>query len=224
MASVEQLPPTALRSAMIFLAGVAAIVVLGLFPELRPVVGDGAAAARVSVAVTIQIVMGCAAAMIFVTCKPKAVEVPKQSTFSAGMVSAIALFGLAWLAGAFVLQNNAFIVDGLSHVVEDHPLMFAVALGAVAMLTTSQAAATAAIVPVGLAVGLDTPAIVGMWAAVGAALILPTQGAQIAAVNFDPTGTTRIGSLVVNHSFQLPTLIYIVLAIVIAYPLAYLVY
>ncbi|MEN9543408.1 MAG: hypothetical protein RLZZ598_241 [Pseudomonadota bacterium] len=219
--AVGALPATAFRSAMIFLAGVVVIVVLGLFSDLRPVIGVGDSVARLSMAATIQIVMGCSATLIFLTCRPRAIDVPRQSTFAAGMVAAIALFGLAWLADAFVQQNYTVIVSMLSRVVQVQPLMFAVALGLVAMLTTSQAAATASIVPVGLAVGLDPAAIVAMWASVGAALIMPTQGAQIAAVNFDLTGTTRIGAYVVDHSFQIPTLIYIVLGIAIAFPIAY---
>jgi anaerobic C4-dicarboxylate transporter DcuB len=128
---------------------------------------------------------------------------------------------MAWLAGAFVTQNYGLIVSGLTRVVETYPLMFAFALGAVALLTTSQAAATAAIVPVGIAVGLEPATIVGMWAAVGACMIMPTQGAQIAGVNFDLTGTTKIGSLVLNHSFQVPVLIYLFVGIGIAMPIAF---
>jgi anaerobic C4-dicarboxylate transporter DcuA/anaerobic C4-dicarboxylate transporter DcuB len=46
--------------------------------------------------------------------------VPKQSTFTAGMVGAIALFGIAWLASTFVDANKADITSTLGHVVDDH--------------------------------------------------------------------------------------------------------
>jgi anaerobic C4-dicarboxylate transporter DcuA len=36
---------------------------------------------------------------------------------------------------------------------------------------------------------------------------LPTYGTLIAAMNFDRTGTTRIGRFVLNHSFMLPGLV-----------------
>ena len=41
----------------------------------------------------------------------------------------------------------------------------------------------------------------------GALLVLPTYGSLIAAINFDRTGTTRIGRFVLNHSFMLPGLV-----------------
>jgi anaerobic C4-dicarboxylate transporter DcuA/anaerobic C4-dicarboxylate transporter DcuB len=44
---------------------------------------------------------------------------------------------------------------------------------------------------------------------------LPTNGAQIATVELDATGTTRIGSSVINHSFLLPVFIYAVVAVAV---------
>ncbi len=38
-------------------------------------------------------------------------------------------------------------------------------------------------------------------------LLLPTYGSLIAAINFERTGTTRIGRFVLNHSFVLPGLV-----------------
>ena len=42
---------------------------------------------------------------------------------------------------------------------------------------------------------------------------LPTNGSQIATVEIDRTGTTRIGRFVINHSFLVPVLIYAVVAV-----------
>ena len=42
---------------------------------------------------------------------------------------------------------------------------------------------------------------------------IPTYGTLIAAVNFDRSGTTRIGKYVLNHSFMLPGLISTVTAV-----------
>ena len=36
---------------------------------------------------------------------------------------------------------------------------------------------------------------------------LPTNGSQIAAANFDPSGTTKLGTKLVDHSFFIPTLV-----------------
>jgi anaerobic C4-dicarboxylate transporter DcuA len=36
---------------------------------------------------------------------------------------------------------------------------------------------------------------------------IPTYGSLIAAINFDLSGTTRIGKYVLNHSFMIPGLV-----------------
>src|SRR5690606_8530488 len=77
LAALARLPKSAGHSAMIFFGGVAVIVVLGLFPALRPTIGTGDSAAQLSVTTSIQLVMGAVAALIFVVCKPDAGEVPK---------------------------------------------------------------------------------------------------------------------------------------------------
>jgi anaerobic C4-dicarboxylate transporter DcuA/anaerobic C4-dicarboxylate transporter DcuB len=207
------LPSTARNSALIFFVGVIFIVFAGLFKELRPYLGTGDAAARVSISATTEMVMGAVAGLTFLICRTPAKEVPKQSTFTAGMVGAIALFGIAWLAGTFVSANSSDITSTLGHVVKDYEWLFAVALALIAMLTTSQSSATNAIVPIGLSLGLSPAIITAMWPAAMGIYILPANGSQVATVAFDQTGTTRIGKFVVNHSFQLPTLVFILVGL-----------
>ena len=225
----NKLPPTAVLSASLFLAGVAVIVLFGLFENLRPVIGtdDDGDPLRLSVTVIIEVVMGIIAALIFVFCKVKAADVPKQSTFPAGIVGAIALFGIAWLANTFVAANQSLIVDGLGSVVSGSSaflgaLLFALALFAVAMLTTSQSSATNAIVPIGITIGLPAPLLVGLWPAAMGIYTLPANGSQVATVAFDQTGTTKMGRFVIDHSFQLPNLLYVGTAIVVGVTLSFL--
>lgn len=225
----KKLPPTAVLSASLFLAGVGVIVLFGLFENLRPVIGtdDAGDPVRLSVTVIIEVVMGIIAALIFVFCKVKAADVPKQPTFPAGIVGAIALFGIAWLANTFVAANQTLIVDGLGAVVSGSSaflgaLLFVLALFAVAMLTTSQSSATNAIVPIGITIGLPAPLLVGLWPAAMGIYTLPANGSQVATVAFDQTGTTKMGRFVFDHSFQLPNLIYVAVAIIIGVPLSFL--
>ena len=225
----NKLPPTAVLSASLFLAGVAVIVFFGLFENLRPVIGtdDDGDPLRLSVTVIIEVVMGIIAALIFVFCKVKAADVPKQSTFPAGIVGAIALFGIAWLANTFVASNQTLIVDGLGSVVSGSSaflgaLLFALALFAVAMLTTSQSSATNAIVPIGITIGLPASLLVGLWPAAMGIYTLPANGSQVATVAFDQTGTTKMGKFVIDHSFQLPNLVYVGTAIVVGVALSFL--
>lgn len=224
-----KLPRTAVLSATLFLIGVGVIVLFGLFEGLRPVIGtdDSGDPVRLSVTVIIEVVMGIIAALIFVFCKVKAADVPKQPTFPAGIVGAIALFGIAWLANTFVAANQTLIVDGLGSVVSGSSaflgaLLFALALFAVAMLTTSQSSATNAIVPIGITIGLPAPLLVGLWPSTMGIYTLPANGSQVATVAFDQTGTTKMGKFVFDHSFQLPNLVYIGVAIVVGVTLSFL--
>ena len=42
---------------------------------------------------------------------------------------------------------------------------------------------------------------------------IPTYGTLIAAVNFDRSGTTKIGKYVLNHSFMIPGIVATVVAV-----------
>jgi anaerobic C4-dicarboxylate transporter DcuA/anaerobic C4-dicarboxylate transporter DcuB len=47
-----------------------------------------------------------------------------------------------------------------------------------------------------------------MWAGgFSGVFTLPTNGSQIAAANFDATGTTKLGTKLVDHSFIIPVLV-----------------
>ena len=218
---LHHLPWQAGASAGLFLLGVVVIVVFGLFENLRPVVpGADGTPAPLGITTIIEVTMGVVAALIFVVCRVKAQDVPKQSTFPAGIVGAIALFGIAWLANTFIAANQKLIVDSLGAMVQSThafvgALLFALALFLVAALTTSQSSATNAIVPIGLTIGLSASLIAGLWPAAMGIYTLPANGSQVATVAFDQTGSTRMGRFVLDHSFQLPNLIYIGSAMIV---------
>src|SRR6201999_4028151 len=87
-------------------------------------------------------------------------------------------------------------------------VLFALAVFLVAALTTSQSVATRTIVPIGLAAGLAPGVVTGMWAgALGGVYPLPANGTQIAAANFDLSGTTKLGTKLFDHSFFIPMLV-----------------
>jgi anaerobic C4-dicarboxylate transporter DcuA/anaerobic C4-dicarboxylate transporter DcuB len=47
-----------------------------------------------------------------------------------------------------------------------------------------------------------------MWAGGFAGVFtLPTNGSQIAAANFDQTGTTKLGTKLLDHSFIVPVIV-----------------
>jgi anaerobic C4-dicarboxylate transporter DcuA/anaerobic C4-dicarboxylate transporter DcuB len=197
------------NAAFIFLAGVLAIVVFGLFPDIRPQIpGEGGSLEPIGVTPIIQMIMLVVAALILIVCKPEAKEIPESSVFKAGIVSAIALFGLAWLTDTFIVEWETQIVDTVGGWVTDYQSVFFFGVFLVAALTTSQSTATRTIVPIGLAVGLSPAAVSAMWAGGFAGVFtLPTNGSQIAAANFDATGTTQLGTRLVDHSFIKPVLL-----------------
>jgi anaerobic C4-dicarboxylate transporter DcuA/anaerobic C4-dicarboxylate transporter DcuB len=197
--------PFAKRSVAIFLAGVAAICVFGFVESIRPTVAaEGGGVEPMSVTPLIQMIMLSAAALILLLCHVKATDVPGTAIFKSGMIAMIALFGIAWMADTFIANNEDAIVLALGGLAERWPFMIAVAIFLVAGLTTSQSAATRTMVPLGLALGIGAGYMIAMWTAVVGVLLLPANGAQIAAAEADTTGTTNLGKRVVDHSFQLP--------------------
>lgn len=200
-------------SALLFLAGVLFIISAGIFPDLRPQVLIKDRLVGVDLSQLIQITMLTVAAAIVALAKIKASEIVKSSLFDSGMVAVVALFGVAWMANTFIAANERVIVDGLGSLARQAPVMIALALFAVAAMTTSQSSATFSIIPIGIALGLSPATLAAMWPAVVGVFLLPTNGSQIATVELDRTGSTRIGSAVINHSFLLPTLVFAVVSV-----------
>ena len=193
------------RSVAIFLGAVAVICIFGFVEDLRPTVpAEGGGTEPMSVTPIIQMVMLAAAALIMLFAHVSAASIPTGPIFRSGMVAMIALFGIAWMADTFIANNEEALVDALGSLAESYPFTIALAIFAVAALTTSQSASTRTMVPLGLALGIGGGYMIAMWTAVVGVLFLPANGTQIAAAEADKTGTTTLGKRVVDHSFQLP--------------------
>jgi len=204
------------NSAIAFLLGVVAIVAFGIFPGLRPSFEVGGKTSSVDMTSTIVLVMFVVGVLILFIGKPTVGTVPSQSVFKAGMISAIALYGIAWLTSTFIAAHEAFILRSIGTWVGSWPFIFALAVFLVSALTTSQSTATRTIVPIGLAAGLPVGVVTGMWAgALGGVYTLPANGTQIAAANFDLTGTTKLGGKLFDHSFFVPMLVLSVVTIIV---------
>jgi anaerobic C4-dicarboxylate transporter DcuB len=204
------------NAGIIFLLGVLAIVILGLFPDLRPAFEIEGELVTIDMTTTIELVMFTVGVLIILISKPDVSEVPGASVFKAGMVSAIALFGIAWLTATFIAAHEEFIVTTIGGWVNQAVWIFALAVFLVAALTTSQSTATRTIVPIGLAAGLAPGLVTGMWGgALGGVYTLPANGTQIAAANFDLTGSTKLGTKLLDHSFFVPMLIMTVVSVVV---------
>ena len=198
------LKPTARLAALIFLAGVALVVLVGFFPQLRTLPG---AKAALGMPIVIELVMMSVAALMLVLTKVVVDDVPKTATLRAGVVAVIGIFGLAWLGDSFISANKDVIVPAIGAWVEAAPWTFALGLFFASVLLYSQAATTRALMPLGVALGIPPQFLIAMFPSVNGYFFIPTYGSLIAAINFDLSGTTRIGKYVLNHSFMVPGLV-----------------
>jgi anaerobic C4-dicarboxylate transporter DcuA len=215
-------------SVIVFLLAAVLVVVLGLFPSLRPtysaVSGGQESIEQLDMAPAIMIMMFAAAGLNMLLFRASAAETIKTSIMSAGMVALISIAGLGWLGSSFFEGNKQLIVGSISGVVQQHPWVFALGLFVLSILLASQAATVVTLMPVALGLGLGAPALIAMFPAVNGYFFLPTYATMLAAISFDQTGTTRIGKYVLNHSFMLPGMVATVSSVLIGFLLAKVVF
>lgn len=195
-------------SVVLFLLAAVTVVLVGTFPELRPHVTNAAGkASQVSMTHMIELIMLVVSALMVIFCKAKPDEVIRTSVFRAGMMGVVTVFGLAWMSDTWIANNLPYIKTTVAAVVQGAPWLFALALFFVSALTHSQGATVAALMPLGLSLGIDPLSLVCMYPAVCGYFVIPSTGVLLAGVAFDETGTTKIGKLVINHSYLLPGLV-----------------
>jgi anaerobic C4-dicarboxylate transporter DcuB len=187
----------------IFVGAIAVVAILGAFDALRPHFQGKA----LSMVLTIQMFMLMAGAFIIMFTKTNPAKIGKTEVFRAGMIAVVAVFGVAWMADSVFDANLPVIKDGLADLVKMQPWTYALALLIVSKFVNSQAAAIAAMVPMALSIGLPPGYVVAFAAACYGYYILPTYPSDLAAIQFDRSGTTRIGKYLINHSFIAPGLI-----------------
>jgi anaerobic C4-dicarboxylate transporter DcuA len=205
--SAAERPPlkaSAKLSAYVFLIGVALVVLFGFFPSLRQLPG---AKAPLGMPIVIEIVMMSVAAIMLALTKVHVDEIPKTPTLRAGVVAVIGIFGLAWLGDSFIAAHKDVIVPAIGEWAKAAPWTFAFGLFFASVLLYSQAATTRALMPLGMALGIPPQFLIAMFPSVNGYFFIPTYGSLIAAINFDLSGTTRIGKYVLNHSFMIPGIV-----------------
>ena len=193
-------PKTAWASLWIFLLTIAFVALLGSEPSLRPMVGKKA----LGMTQLIQMCMLTAGALMVMFCGVRASMISKGSVFHAGCVAIVAVYGVAWMADTMFMAHLADLKVILVDWVKEAPWTYALVLLLVSKLVNSQAAAVATIVPVALQVGTPPGLVVAFSSACYGYYILPTYPSDLAALQFDRSGTTHNGRFVINHSFILP--------------------
>lgn len=206
----------------IFLLATFLIVLFGSVDALRPVFQSDGKNVPLDVPSIIEIVMLSTSALILLVCRIDGIKAVQGSIFSAGMQAVIAIFGIAWMGDTFIAGNLSSLTASIEHVVQSMPWLFGVALFVMSILLYSQAATIRAVVPLGIALSISPWMLIALFPAVNGYFFIPNYPTVVAAINFDRTGTTRIGKYVLNHSFMMPGLVCTVVSIAVGLLLIWL--
>lgn len=203
----------AIISVLVFILATVFIVFFGSFDGLRPSFVIDGETVKLGMSAIIEIVMLSAAALILLLTGTNGMKATQGSVFPAGMQAVIAIFGIAWMGDTFLQGNMLQLTQSIEGVVRQMPWLFGIALFAMSILLYSQAATVRALMPLGIALGISPMILIALFPAVNGYFFIPNYPTVVAAINFDRTGTTKIGKYVLNHSFMLPGLISTIVAI-----------
>jgi anaerobic C4-dicarboxylate transporter DcuB len=202
-------------SVFVFLGAIAIIVLYSIFqiaghdirPEYITTLADGTQKfSRLGMNLIIQIVLISAAAIMIIFAKAEPKRAVSGAVWQSGMVAVVAIYGIAWLADTYFSNYLGIIEGNLKNIVERFPWTIAFAFFAVSVLINSQGATLVAMLPLAYKLGIPGPVLLGVMPSVYAYFFIPNYPSDIATVNFDRSGTTKIGKYLLNHSFMLPGL------------------
>ncbi|MFQ6602507.1 anaerobic C4-dicarboxylate transporter family protein [Flavobacterium sp. C3NV] len=218
-----ELKSGAKTAVLIFACAIVLIVIAGAFPSILPHFEAGEKSIAVNadgsltmVAVISVITLTASAAMMLIT-KTSTTAVTKASLFTSMASAVVSVFGVVWMSSTFMRANNDTIQHALGEIVSQYPWTFAIAVFIMGALMFSQAATTKTMMPLGIALGLPPSALIAIFPTVNSDFVLPGYPTLLAAINFDRTGSTKIGKFVINHSFMIPGIVTIGSAVAIGF-------
>ena len=168
----------------------------------------------------IQIILISAAALMIIFCGAKPKNAVAGNVWQSGMVAVVAIYGIAWLANTFFGAHMDQIKDILGTMVAEYKWTVALMFFIFSVLINSQGAVIVSLLPVAYALGVPGWVLLGALPCVYGYFFIPNYPTDIATVNMDRTGTTKIGKFVFNHSFMVPGLISVVVSTLVCYALA----
>ncbi|OUO54354.1 C4-dicarboxylate ABC transporter [Parabacteroides sp. An277] len=211
-AEVEN-PRKAALAVAIFLLATLGIVLFGSIEAIRPKFITEAGTVTMEMSHIIEVLMLTAAALILLCTKTDGIRAAQGSVFSAGMQAVVAIFGIAWMGDTFIAGNMETLKGSIMDIVTQMPWLFGLALFVMSILLFSQAATIRALLPLGIALGIPPYLLIALFPAVNGYFFIPNYPTVVAAINFDRTGTTRIGKYILNHSFMIPGLVATIVAV-----------
>lgn len=197
-----------------------AAVAFASFPALLPEY-DGE---RLKMNIVIQIVMLSAAALMIIFCKSSPKKAVSGAVWQSGMVAVVAIYGIAWMTDTLFSNYMTEIHSVLEGVVKAHPWSISLAFFLVSILINSQGAVVVSMLPLAYGLGIPGYVLLGVLPSVYGYFFIPNYPSDIATVNFDRTGTTKIGKYLLNHSFMMPGMICLILSTIVSYLLATLIF
>ena len=177
-------------------------------------------AVTIKMYLVIQIILICAAALMIIFCKAKPKSAVAGNVWQSGMVAVVAIYGIAWLANTFFGAHMEDIKELLGTMVSQYHWTIALMFFIFSVLINSQGAVIVSLLPVAYALGIPGWVLLGVLPCAYGYFFIPNYPTDIATVNIDRTGTTKIGKYVFNHSFMVPGLICVVVSTLVCYLLA----
>ncbi|MEX9906734.1 anaerobic C4-dicarboxylate transporter [Providencia rettgeri] len=190
-------------SVVLFIIATIAIVILAAFPQLRPGFDIGKPMGTRDIIIICTLSAAC---LMVVFCKTSPDSIVLAPTFRSGMSSLAVILGIVTLGTTFVDAHMDQIKAIAGDVLSAYPILLALVLFLTCALLYSQGATTPLIIPLAIALDVPTWATLASFVAVTGVFVLPTYPTSLAAIEFDSTGSTRVGKYILNHPFMLPGL------------------
>nr|WP_086939850.1 anaerobic C4-dicarboxylate transporter family protein [Thaumasiovibrio occultus] len=203
-------------SVLIFGLGVATVILFGSVKSLLPSWDIDGKTVVLSTPMLIQMVMLATALFIIVFAKVPSDKFASGSVFRSGLIGVVGVFGISWMTSTFFDAYKVFFSTTFEGMVATAPMAFGLILFCFSAVIFSPSATVSALMPLGAAMGIPPGLLVALYPATCGDFIVPGAG-QIGCTSFDRTGTTRLGTYVINHSYLLPGFVMVTSAVTAGY-------
>lgn len=200
---------SAKRSVLIFLLGVATIVLLLLF---KPQFGHKLGSRDI-----IMVVMMFCAWLMYITCNVKLTKIKEAPIFRSGAESLVVVLGIVWFSSTIINAHIPEVKESAIALLKAYPYLLAVAFFLASAVLFSQGSTAALLVPVAASLGVDAATICGSFVACSALYITNVYPTTAFAIACDDTGSFMgkkwNGCYLINHPFFIPGCVSLLVAV-----------
>lgn len=209
--------PKAKYSVILFLLATVAIVIYAAFPVLRPHFTDGTMMSTRDIIIVSMFAVAC---MMVPICQVNPDKIIRTTTFRSGMSSVAVILGIVTMGSTMVNAYLPEIKEFAGSLLQAYPMLLSLVLFGTCTLLLSQGATTPLIIPLALSLQVPHWAILASFVAVTGVFVLPTYPTSLAAIEFDSTGSTRMGKNIFDHPFLMPGLVGVAISTLCGFMLA----